>query len=60
MLSSRGGQKKDLIKAGFKVLRFSDDEVLNHIEDVRRNIEMVIEEISTPLIRRPVGEINDM
>ncbi|MEW6621271.1 MAG: hypothetical protein AB1422_18395 [bacterium] len=36
-------------------MRFADDEVLNQIEDVTRNIEMVIEEISTPLIPRQRG-----
>ncbi|MEW6621036.1 MAG: hypothetical protein AB1422_17175 [bacterium] len=30
---------------------------INHIEDVTRNIEMVIEEISTPLIPRQRGEL---
>ncbi|MEW5768157.1 MAG: DUF559 domain-containing protein [bacterium] len=48
-------KEKDLIEAGFRVLRFADDGVLNHIEDVTRNIEMVIEEISTPLIPRQRG-----
>jgi very-short-patch-repair endonuclease len=34
----------DLEKAGFKVVRFTDDEVLGDIEGVRRTLESCIEE----------------
>ncbi|OFY86607.1 MAG: hypothetical protein A3F72_08775 [Bacteroidetes bacterium RIFCSPLOWO2_12_FULL_35_15] len=43
--------EKDIIKqrnlenAGFKVVRFSDEEVLKRIEDVRRSLEIIIEEL---------------
>jgi very-short-patch-repair endonuclease len=37
-------KESDLEKAGFTVLRFRDDEVLKHIEGVRRTIEVWIEE----------------
>ncbi len=52
-------KEKELMKAGFRVLRFADDELLNQIEDVVRNIEMVVEEIeeSTPLIPRQRGRL---
>ncbi|MBI5049017.1 MAG: DUF559 domain-containing protein [Deltaproteobacteria bacterium] len=48
---------KDLIEAGFKVLRFTDEEVLRQIEGVRDKIAMVVQEIeqSTPLIPRQRG-----
>jgi very-short-patch-repair endonuclease len=36
---------KDLISAGFTVLRFSDDDVLNNIQMVIREIEDVITEL---------------
>jgi len=38
-------KEKDLIEAGFKVLRFSDEDILSKIDDVRCSIEMAIEEI---------------
>ncbi len=38
-------KQSDLEKAGFIVLRFTDDEVLKGIENVRRAIEYTIEEI---------------
>ncbi|MDE2217734.1 MAG: DUF559 domain-containing protein [Planctomycetota bacterium] len=47
-------KEKDLIEAGFKVIRFTDEEVLKHIEDVRESIALFVQEIeqSTPLIPR--------
>jgi very-short-patch-repair endonuclease len=49
-------RQKNLEQAGFKVIRFTDNEVLNHIETVRRAIEVVVEEITanstTPIIPR--------
>lgn len=54
--------KKDKIRqtnlenAGFRVIRFTDDEVLKNMQDVRRAIEIVIKEIehnsSSPIIPR--------
>jgi len=38
-------KQKDLEYAGFKVIRFNDEEVLNDIENVRREIEFNVEEI---------------
>ncbi|MFH1563492.1 MAG: DUF559 domain-containing protein, partial [Nitrospirota bacterium] len=38
---------KELEKAGFTVIRFMDEEILNDIETVRRAIEITIEEIET-------------
>ena len=51
------GKEKDVTAAGFKVLRFTDEEVLKHIEGVREKIAMVVQEIeqSTPLISRQRG-----
>jgi len=48
---------KDLIEAGFKVLRFTDEEVLRHIEGVREMIVLSVREVeqSTPLIPRQRG-----
>ena len=50
-------KEKDLTAAGFKVLRFTDEEVLRQIEGVRDKIAMVVQEIeqSTPLIPRQRG-----
>ena len=38
-------KQTDLEKAGFTVIRFTDEEVLKRIEDVKRAIELTIEEI---------------
>ena len=38
-------KQRDLEKAGFVVIRFTDEEVLKRIEDVKRAIELTIEEI---------------
>ena len=48
---------KDLIEAGFKVLRFTDEEVLRHIESVGESIALSVQKIeqSTPLIPRQRG-----
>ena len=48
---------KDLIEAGFKVLRFTDEEVLRHIESVGESIALSVQKIeqSTPLIPRQLG-----
>jgi very-short-patch-repair endonuclease len=52
-------RQKALEEAGFKVIRFQDNEVLTDIENVRRVIEITVEEIesnsSTPLIPRQRG-----
>jgi very-short-patch-repair endonuclease len=50
-------REKDLVQAGFKVIRFTDDEVLTNLHGVTRNIEITIEEISktTPFIPRQRG-----
>lgn len=50
-------KEKDLIEAGFKVLRFTDGEVLRHIEGVREVIALFVQEIeqSTPLLPRQRG-----
>jgi very-short-patch-repair endonuclease len=47
-------QEKDKLKdealqqAGFTIMRFTDNEVLNHIDQVRRNIASWIEEGNFP------------
>ncbi|MEW6608030.1 MAG: DUF559 domain-containing protein [bacterium] len=41
-------KEKDLIKAGFKVLRFSNEDVLNRIDEVTQTIEMVIDRNPSP------------
>ncbi|MDR4505232.1 MAG: endonuclease domain-containing protein [Candidatus Scalindua sp.] len=48
---------KDLESAGFLVIRFSDNEVLNNMEGVIWRIEKVIEDLerSTPFIPRQRG-----
>ncbi|MBI5874618.1 MAG: DUF559 domain-containing protein [Deltaproteobacteria bacterium] len=48
---------KDLTAVGFKVLRFTDEEVLRQIEGVREKILLFVREIeqSTPLIPRQRG-----
>lgn len=38
-------RQKELEKAGFTVIRFIDDNILTDIENVRRAIEIAIEEI---------------
>jgi len=37
-------REQKLVKAGFAVMRFTDDEVLNNIDSVRRTLEIYIEE----------------
>lgn len=41
-------KQSDLEKAGFKVIRFTDNEVLKGIENVRRAIEDAIEKTPPP------------
>ncbi|MDP2682348.1 MAG: endonuclease domain-containing protein [Deltaproteobacteria bacterium] len=55
-------KEKDLIEAGFKMLRFSDEEVLRNMESVRESISLAIQEIeqSTPLIPRQRGTANPL
>jgi len=50
-------REQDLIQADFKVIRFTDEEVLTNIHSVARKIEITIDEISktTPLILRQRG-----
>ena len=50
-------KEKDLIEAGFKVLRFTDEEVLRHIEGVRESLAFSVQKIeqSTPLLPRQRG-----
>lgn len=50
-------KEKDLIEVGFKMKRFTDEEVLRHIEGVRESIALFIQEIeqSTPLLPRQRG-----
>ena len=38
----------DLRQAGFNVLRFTDEEVLTNIQGVAREIEKIIDEITSP------------
>lgn len=53
-------RQKKLEEAGFKVIRFTNDEVLNNMEDVVKRIESTIEEIEKaggvviPLLTRRV------
>lgn len=35
-------REKELLKLGYKILRFNDDEVMNDIDNVRRTIESFI------------------
>ena len=46
-----------LAKAGFRIVRFSDEDILNNIAGVISELERIIEEIeiSTPLIPRQRG-----
>ena len=46
-------RQKELEEVGFTVLRFSDDEVLRDIENVRRVLEKYVEDFSPP---GPLGE----
>ncbi|MEQ8744224.1 DUF559 domain-containing protein [Parasphingorhabdus sp.] len=39
---------KDLVRHGYKVVRFTNDDVLNNIEGVIRQIEMAVADIPTP------------
>jgi very-short-patch-repair endonuclease len=47
----------ELIRAGFRVIRFTDEDILTSIPSVARSIELVIDEITrtTPLIPRRRG-----
>lgn len=45
----------ELRRAGFCVLRFTDEEVLTNIHGVTGEIERVIDELTTPLIPRQRG-----
>jgi very-short-patch-repair endonuclease len=47
---------KDLIEAGFTILRFQDDEILKDINNVIRAIEAKIEEIEADMDVKPRGE----
>ena len=51
---------KDLIEAGFKVLRFTDEEVLRHIESVGESIALSVQKIeqSTPCTPASGGHTN--
>ena len=50
-------REDEFAKAGFKVVRFNDDEVLNNISGVISELERVISDIdnSTPLVPRQRG-----
>lgn len=50
-------KEKDLIEAGFKVLRITDEEVLRNIEGVREGIALSVQETeqSTPVLPRQRG-----
>lgn len=52
--------RKSFAKAGFKVGRFTDDEVLKNISGVISELERVMGDIenSTPLIPRRRGQVN--
>jgi very-short-patch-repair endonuclease len=39
---------KELMQAGFNVLRFTDEEVLTNIQGVAREIERIIDEMTSP------------
>jgi very-short-patch-repair endonuclease len=57
-------RQKNLEQAGFKVIRFSDDEVLKDISNVIREIELSIEQLeaqlTTPLIPRQRGKRSNL
>jgi very-short-patch-repair endonuclease len=50
-------REESLAKAGFKIVRFTDEEVLNNMAGVISDLERIIDEIeaSTPLIPRQRG-----
>ena len=50
-------REKNLVKAGFKIVRFTDNEVLKNIAGVISELERLIDEMekSTPLIPRQRG-----
>ncbi len=41
-------RSRELVDHGYKVLRFTNDDVLSNIEGVIRQIEMVVTDIPTP------------
>ena len=50
-------KQSDLEKAGFTLLRFTDDEVLMHIDHVIETLENWIEERENPPCESPKGDI---
>jgi very-short-patch-repair endonuclease len=52
-------REERLAKAGFKIVRFTDEEVLNNMDGVLSELERIIGEIeaSTPLNPPPAGDI---
>jgi len=54
-----GRRDVELISAGFRVIRFTDEEILTSIPGVAQRIELVIDEITstTPLIPRRRGTL---
>jgi very-short-patch-repair endonuclease len=52
-------REKRLAQAGFKIIRFTDEEVLNKIAGVISELERIIDEMeaSTPLIPRQRGTV---
>ena len=52
-------REKRLAQAGFKIIRFTDEEVLNNIAGVISELERIIDEMeaSTPLIPRQRGTV---
>ncbi len=53
-------REEQLIRAGFRIVRFTDEEVLNNMTGVILKLEKIISdiEISTPLIPRQRGTTN--
>ena len=53
-------REEQLAKAGFKIVRFTDEEVLNNMDGVLSELERIIGEIeaSTPLIPRQRGTLD--
>jgi very-short-patch-repair endonuclease len=53
-------REERLAKAGFKIVRFTDEEVLNNMDGVLSELERIIGEIeaSTPLIPRQRGTLD--
>ena len=54
-------REEQLARAGFKIVRFTDEEVLNNMAGVISELEKVISEIenSTPLIPRQRGTLKE-